>query len=294
MADRALITGGAGQLANDLREQLTASAEVWAPAREELDITDAEAVGAAFGRFEPTLVFNTAAFHHVEQCEERPDLAFATNVTAVKDLADRCGTRDAAFVHISTNYVFEGSRPLPRGYTTDDLPGPRSIYALSKLAGEYAALAYCPRTIVVRTAGLYGKAGSEVKGGNFVERMLAKARAGQPIRMVADQHLSPTYTADLATELITAVESGYRGLCHLTNGGSCSWFAFTERILDIAGLSDAELEPGQTDRGPGHIDRPANSVLEQTVFPGRDPMRPWDEALAEYMQNAGMTPGQAG
>ena len=188
---------------------------------------------------------------------------------------------------LSTNYVFAGDRPEP--YTEGDPPSPRSIYALSKLAGEYAALAYCPDALVVRSGGLYGRHGSASKGGNFVQRMLARAHEQGSLKMVADQRLTPTFTADLAGSLVEAVETGVRGLLHVTNGGSCSWHEFTVGIMDIAGV-DVPVEAVTTTRPPGGADRPLNGVLsiERARAEGLAPLRPWREALEDYMLSAGL------
>ena len=172
-ARRVLITGGGGQLASDLVELLSGSDEVSARSRAELDVTDDAAVAAAFGEVGPDVVFNCAAFHNVEVCEHEEDRASEVNVRAVKRLAERCAEHDAKFVHLSTNYVFDGTAAEP--YTEYDPPSPRSVYAFTKLGGEYAALAYAPDALVARTAGLYGLHGSASKGGNFVTRMSARA-----------------------------------------------------------------------------------------------------------------------
>src|SRR5205085_10758671 len=131
-------------------------------------------------------------------------------------------------VHLSTNYVFDGSAPEP--YGEQDTPHPRSIYAISKLAGEHAALAYAPGALVVRTAGLYGLCGSASKGGNFVTRMIARAREQGALTVVADQRLTPTFTADLAQGILAAVDGGVTGMLHLTNSGTTSWHGFTTAI----------------------------------------------------------------
>jgi dTDP-4-dehydrorhamnose reductase len=230
------------------------------------------------------VVFNCAAFHNVEVCEREEDRAFAVNVRAVKRLAARCAERGATLVHLSTNYVFDGSGDRP--YVESDRPSPRSIYAISKLAGEHAALAYPDDALVVRSAGLYGLHGSASKGGNFVTRMLGRAREGQELRMVADQRLTPTFTADLAAALVEAVDGGASGLLHITNGGACSWFDFTAAILEIAGV-DVPLEPVSTTRPPGGADRPLNGVLE-TERGLVTPLRDWRAALEDYMGRAGL------
>src|SRR4051794_16039047 len=188
---RALITGGGGQLASDLAGLLGDRAVSRSHA--ELDIAEPAALDAAFEEVRPDVVFNCAAFHNVDVCEREPDTSWAVNVRAVRELA----LRAPKLVHLSTNYVFDGRRE--ERYGEHELPMPRSIYALTKLSGEYAALGYGDGALVVRGSGLYGEHGSASKGGNFVQRMLGRAREdGAPLRMVADQRLQPTFTRDLA------------------------------------------------------------------------------------------------
>jgi dTDP-4-dehydrorhamnose reductase len=281
---RALITGGGGQLASDLQALLGDDARSFS--RAELDITDSAGLDRAFNDVRPDVVFNCAAFHNLDACEGEPDRAWEVNVRAVRDLA----RRGAKLVHVSTNYVFDGRREEP--YGEDDLPAPRSIYALTKLAGEHAALAYGPGALVVRTAGLYGLHGSASKGGNFVQRMVARASADGVLRMVADQRLQPTFTADLAQVIVEAVRRDADGVVHLTAPDACSWFEFTTVIMDLAGI-DAEVEPMATTVPPGGVDRPLNGVLAHlraSSF-GLAPPRPWRDALADYMARAGLGTG---
>ena len=285
---RALVTGGGGQLGSDLEEQLTAiGVEVHAPAHAELDVTDDSGVEHAFRDVLPELVVNCAAFHNLDVCEREEDRSFEVNARAVKRLAQRSATAGARLVHLSTNYVLDGTAADP--YREDDVPSPRSVYAISKLAGEHAALAYAPDVLVVRGAGLYGLHGSASKGGNFVTRMVARAREHRGLKMVADQRLSPTFTSDLAAALIEAVDADATGLLHLTATGVCSWFEFTEAILEIAGLEVA-VEPVRTTIPPGGVDRPLNGVLARPAADalGLTPLRDWREALADYMQRAGL------
>jgi dTDP-4-dehydrorhamnose reductase len=285
---RALVTGGGGQLASDLEEQLGAiGVEVQAPARASLDVTDDDAVAEAFESVRPELVVNCAAFHNLDVCEREEDRSFAVNARAVKRLAERSAAAGARFVHLSTNYVFDGARADP--YREDDVPNPRSVYAISKLAGEYCALSYSPDALVVRGAGLYGLHGSGQKGGNFVTRMLARAESDGELRMVADQLLSPTFTADLAGALIEAVEADAAGVLHLTAGGACSWFEFTQAILEVAGI-DVPIESVRTTVPPGGVDRPLNGVLARPAADalGLTPLRHWRDALEDYMRRAGV------
>ena len=292
---RALVTGGGGQLASDLDEQLPArGVEARVLGRDELDITDDAAVERAFADISPDVVFHCAAFHNLDVCEKEVDRSFEVNARAVKRLGERCREGGAKLVHLSTNYVFDGRGERP--YREDDRPNPRSIYAISKLSGEYCALSYAPDALVVRGAGLYGLHGSASKGGNFVTRMLG--RAGEPgaqLKMVEDQRLSPTFTADLAAALIEAVERDVSGVHHLTAGGECSWFEFTQAILEIAGIDDVPLDPVRTTVPPGGVDRPLNGVLARPAADaaGLTPLRDWREALQDYMDRAGLAAAAA-
>jgi dTDP-4-dehydrorhamnose reductase len=284
---RALITGGAGQLGQDLLSRLDPDS-TRAYTHAELDIADPEALDRAFEEHRPDVVFNCAAFHNVEVCETEPDSAWGVNVRAVREIA----RRGAKLVHVSTNYVFDGS--ARDAYGEGDLPNPRSIYALTKLAGEYAALAYGEGALVVRTAGLYGVHGSASKGGNFVQRMIGRAKEQDSLTMVADQRLQPTYTADLADALIQAVEVDAGGVVHLTAGGSCSWYEFTEAIMQLAGI-EIPINAVETTIPPGGADRPLNGVLARPRADelGLTPLRPWGEALADYMSTAGLSAATA-
>jgi dTDP-4-dehydrorhamnose reductase len=285
--ERVLVTGGEGQLASDLTDLLRGRTEVLAPSRLELDITDDRAVAATFEHFRPLMVFNCAAFHNVDACEREEERALGVNAVAIKRLAERCARADVFLIHLSTNYVFDGGRPLP--YRESDPQAPRSVYAISKLAGEHMALAFAGKALVVRTAGLYGRRGSGSKGGNFVKRVLARAREDGELRVVNDQRLTPTYTADLATALIEAVEADCTGVLHLTNAGECSWFEFTQAILTRAGV-DVPVKPVATEPAPGRADRPMNGVLARHAADaaGLAPLRHWREALDAYMRDAGL------
>jgi dTDP-4-dehydrorhamnose reductase len=279
---RALITGGGGQLASDLIALLGDSARAYS--HSELDITDEAALDRAFEEQRPDVVFNCAAFHNVDVCERCPDSAWAVNVRAVRELA----RRDARLVHLSTNYVFDGRREEP--YAEHDMPSPRSMYALTKLAGEYAALGYGADALVVRSAGLYGLHGSASKGGNFVQRMIARAREQGTLSVVGDQRLQPTFTADLARAIVEAVERGVSGLLHLTATGACSWHEFTVAIMRQAGI-DVSVERTLTTIPSGGVERPLNGVLSRPRADslGLSALRPWREGLADYMDRAGLS-----
>jgi dTDP-4-dehydrorhamnose reductase len=281
---KALITGGGGQLASDLQQLLGDDAVALSHA--ELDIANPHALARAIEESEPDVVLNCAAFHNLDVCESEPDQAWAVNVRAVREMAQRA----PRLVHLSTNYVFDGRRDEP--YAEHDLPAPRSVYALTKLAGEHAALAYGERSLVIRAAGLYGLHGSVSKGGNFVQRMLARARENdptRPLKMVADQRLQPTFTADLAAAIVEALEREATGVVHLTAADACSWHEFTVAIMELAGL-DVPVEAVSTTIAPGGVDRPLNGVLARPHADalGLGALRSWREGLEDYMTRAGL------
>jgi len=278
---KALITGGGGQLASDLVELLGDDAVAFS--HSELDVADSDALARAIDDVAPDVVVNCAAFHNLDVCEAQADQAWAVNVRAVREMAIRA----PRLVHLSTNYVFDGRREAP--YGEDDVPAPRSVYAITKLAGEHAALAYGSRSLVVRAAGLYGLHGSVSKGGNFVQRMLARARETGALKMVADQRLQPTFTADLAAAIVDAIERDVDGVVHLTASDACSWHEFTVAIMELAGL-DVPVEAVSTTIPPGGVDRPLNGVLARPRADalGLPSLRPWRSGLEDYMSRAGL------
>jgi dTDP-4-dehydrorhamnose reductase len=289
-----LLIGASGQLGTDLRRTLASPALV-PLTRADLDITDPGAVDRVLETHAPAWVINTAAYHRVDDIETKDaSLAFAVNEGAVGHLARACARRGARLLHLSTDYVFgdgrPGSPPRPYApYTEDARPAPLSVYGRSKLAGERRVQDASPRHIVVRSSGLYGVAGSAGKGGNFIETMLRLARAGSRIRVVNDQVVGPTYTADLAeaiARLLTAAPPG--GIFHLTNAGACSWFEFANRIFARCRLTP-DLAPTTSAEFNAPAPRPPYSVLANTraAALGLPPLRPWPEALDAYLRAKG-------
>jgi dTDP-4-dehydrorhamnose reductase len=278
---RIAVVGAAGQLGSDL-------VRVWgddafAVTHQQMDVTNADAVLRVLTDAKPDAILNTAAFVQVDACEADAAIeAWRVNALGAANVARAAQALHARLVYYSTNYVFAGDKPTP--YTEDDAPAPQSMYAISKLAGEFATSAYCAAALIVRTSGLYGRASNHSKGGNFVERILALARRGESLRVVDDQLLTPTSTRDLAHATRQAIATDASGVMHLTNGDSCSWHAFAVEALRVAGI-DAGVEAVATTPGPGIAARPKNGVL---VSQRRDAptLRPWREALAEYLSDA--------
>lgn len=271
---RVLITGAGGQLGGELAARLRGAVAL---GRAELPIDDADAVERALAQHRPELVFNCAAYNAVDRAESEPEAARAVNAAGAENVARACAAAGARLVHFSTNFVFDGR--LDRPYVESDAPAPQSAYARSKHEGELRVLEALPGALVVRAAAIFGAGGSAAKGGSFPERILARARAGEPLRVVADQRVNPTYTGDLAGAVLALTESGLTGLVHVVPGDCGSWHELAVEVLGLAGLGDVEVEAVSTEELGAPAARPANGCLGSIRVA---PLRPWREGLAAY------------
>jgi dTDP-4-dehydrorhamnose reductase len=276
------VLGATGQLGRDLCPLLPG--DVTRLTRQDVDLTRPETIRNVLGGLRPDVVVNCAAYNLVDRAESEPEAAFAVNAWGVRHLAAVCRELDCTLVHFSTDYVFglDTSRRTPYGET--DAPGPLSVYGLSKLAGEYVVRALCPRHVVIRTCGLYGRWGSGGKGGNFVETMLRRAPEGKPLRVVSDQVCAPSYTVDVAAATVALLGTGRYGLCHVTNAGETSWFEFARTIFEMTG-GQADLSAITSAEYGAAARRPGYSVLGMGAYErlALAPVRPWREALAAYL-----------
>lgn len=274
---RVLVLGATGQLGTDV---LAAALARGLPAaglgHADADVTKPDTLRAAFAQHRPTLVVNCAAFHQVDKCEDDPEQAFLVNAVGALHAARAARAAGARTVYVSTDYVFDGRKPPGAAYLPDDAANPLNTYGASKLAGEHLTRLADPDALVVRVASLFGKAGSRGKGGNFVETILRKARAGEPLSVVADQWMSPTWTVDAAHQLLDAALAGRTGTLHATSGGACSWWEFAQEAVRAAGL-DAEVRKGSTKDWPSKARRPDNSALAGSAGKG------WREAVRSYV-----------
>jgi dTDP-4-dehydrorhamnose reductase len=281
--ERYVIVGATGQLGSDLVRTFDRPGELIPLGSRDLDILDAAAVRSTLADLRPTRVLNAAAYNLVDRAEDERQRAFALNAEAVGSLAAGCQALGAAFVHFSTDYVFDGRKETP--YLESDAPDPLSAYGESKLAGERLALERCERTVIFRVSGLFGIARSSGKGGtNFVETMLRLAREGKPLRVVADQVLGPSYTLDLARKVWAVLPRVAHPIYHLTSGGQTSWYEFARRALGLAGVT-AEITPVTAAEYGARARRPAYSVLAHAHLAalGEDDLRSWNDALAAYI-----------
>jgi dTDP-4-dehydrorhamnose reductase len=252
-------------LGRDLRQVLGGDAVAFTHA--ELDVTDTAAVADALSG---ATVINCAAYTNVDGAEDDPDTAQAVNVDGARNVA-RAAER---VVYVSTDYVFDGTKPAP--YVESDPTGPLQEYGHSKLAGERAGAEANENHLVVRSSWLFGTAGK-----NFVETMLALGRSGEKELLVVDDQVgSPTFTGHLAEALVQLAEGDERGVMHVAGAGSCSWFEFAREIFERSGL-DAALRPCTTEEFPRPARRPANSVLRSER--GAPELAAWQHGLDAYL-----------
>jgi len=285
---RVVVIGSTGQLGSDLVEAFRAD-DVTGLTHDDLEIDDHDAVTAALARLRPEVVVNTAALHNVPRCETAVREAFALNAVAPLELARACTRIGARLVHVSTDYVFDGAKLAP--YVETDRPVPLNVYGVSKLAGEYGVLGADGRHQVVRSSGLYGIRPCRAKGGNFIDTMYRVAAQQPEVKVVDDEVLTPTFTADLAAQIRVLALEGGPGLYHATNQGSCSWYEFARAIFDLGRL-ETPLSATSVQQQASPVRRPFYSVLENAALAaaGLDRMRPWHEALADYMRRRTAVP----
>lgn len=281
---RILLIGATGQLGSDILRNNDAH-DIIAPDRAALDLANPQQVAEAIRALRPDAVINCAAFHDVLLCEKEPEQAFRINCTAVRDLAVLCRQTGTWLVTFSSDYVFGGDKRTP--YLEDDRPAPLQIYGITRLAGEFAALAAAPeRAVIVRTCGLYGRTGSRSRGGNFVDKRVEDARRNSLIEVSSDQTVSPTSTDDLSRAVLSLIAHPELrpGIYHLVNEGACTWYELTRTTVELLGLK-TEVRP--VDRGgrSGDMRRPLYSALANTRARALGiVLRPWQEALAGYLR----------
>ena len=287
------IIGANGQLGTDLQRALSAD-RVTPLTHADLDVGDADRARAVLSGLRPDVLINTSAFHKVDVCEDEPGQSFAVNATGAYHLARLARELDFTLVHFSSDYVFDGRVQSP--YAEDALPNPINVYGASKLAGEGLVRNFCPRHFVIRTTGLFGVAGASGKGGNFIETMVRLGKSGNPVRVVNDQIMAPTATADLTAavkELLAAEERGTApyDLYHVTGAGQCSWYEFARAIFELSGMA-VDLSPITTAESGAKARRPPYSVLGhgRWIRAGLRELRPWRAALADYLRAKGHLP----
>jgi len=278
------VIGGNGQLGRDVSSAFSAEGyAVTSLTHDDLEVSSLESVRTSLGALRPEVVVNTAAFHNVDKCEAEPGLAFAMNGIGARNLGQVTGELGATLLHISTDYVFDGQKGRP--YVEEDLPIPLNVYGNTKLSGEFFVRSTNPRHFVVRTSAIYGENPCRAKGGlNFVELMLKLSKERKELRVVDDEFVTPTPTAQIAQQLVALSRSSDYGLYHATAEGSCSWYEFAAAIFELT-KTNIRLEPARPGEFPAKVPRPKYSVLENQALKIRslNVFSHWKEGLENYL-----------
>lgn len=280
-----LITGANGQLGTELHEILEREfpGQTLYTDVQELDLTNAKAVDSYVANNEITHIVNCAAYTAVDRAEEEKMLCAAVNTDAVKNLAMAADANGAKIIHISTDYVFDGTNHRP--YRESDKVNPISQYGTTKRKGETLLLALAPQAIIIRTAWLYSSHGK-----NFVKTMLRLADSQPEIKVVCDQIGTPTFARDLARAVVKVLQSHQwvPGIYHFTDEGAASWYDFAKAIFRIAG-KDVKVTPIPTEDYPTPASRPSYSILDRTRIKATYGIEipHWEEALADCLRQLG-------
>jgi dTDP-4-dehydrorhamnose reductase len=279
-----VVIGANGQLGTDVVAALQGVGEpVLGLNHTDLDISSLESTRNTLYSLRPSVVVNTAAMHHVEDCEKNPVRAHEVNALGARNLSIVTRDLGAKLLHVSTDYVFDGSKQNP--YVETDAPSPLNVYGSTKLAGETYIKETAEKYFIVRTSALYGRNPCRAKGGrNFVELMLKLARERDELRVVNDEIVSPTSTSELARQIIELYRSDHYGLYHATAEGSCSWFQFAAAIFAITNTK-VNLKVADPSDFPAKVPRPKYSVLENQELKklGLNAFGSWQAGLTEYL-----------
>lgn len=281
-----LVFGGGGLLAREVAPAFTAQGwQVALVGRADCDITDAAAVQRQLEQVKPTLVLNCAAYTKVDQAERDQAEAFRVNATGPGVIGQATRAAGIPWIHISTDYVFDGKKRTP--YSEDDAMAPLGVYARSKAEGESAVRSAAGAWTIVRTGELYGAGGP-----NFFAAIFKRALAGQPLKVVDDQTVSPTWTREIARQLAAMALRAPPGLYHATCAGQTTWFHAARVALDHAKV-EVPLAPVTTAEFASPTPRPPYTVLAPAALKklGLYVMRPWDVALKEWLNETALLAG---
>ena len=279
-----IVVGGNGQLGADVVDAFKANGDhVSALAHSDIELSNPDSITACLRGLEPDLVVNTAAMHHVENCEREPEKAFAINACGARNMALLARKIGAVLIHVSTDYVFDGKKNSP--YVETDLTGPLNVYGNTKLAGEHFVRSTADRYFVLRTSAIYGKNPCRAKGGlNFVELMLKLAKERDEVRVVNDEIVTPTPTVEIAKQMVVLSRSDKYGLYHATSSGSCSWHEFARAIFSLTNTK-VNLQMANSNEFPAKVTRPKYSVLENRALAahGLNAFGSWEQGLRGYL-----------
>lgn len=276
-----LITGAGGQLGQDCLQVMQNEHTVHSRTSQQLDITQGEQVQQEIKKLQPDVVLNCAAYTAVDRCETEQEACQAVNCQGPTNLADACAATGCRLIHISTDYVFDGNRPIPKPYVEQDTVSPVSAYGRSKLAGEQAVAERLDNFLILRTAWLYGMGGN-----NFLKTMLRLAinDHARTVRVVNDQYGSLTWTMTLARQINRLLASDLTGIAHATAEKHCTWYEGARYFLTAMDAAFS-LEPCSTTDYPTPARRPANSILENSLLKkhGVHCMQDWQQDIDAFV-----------
>lgn len=280
---RILITGGTGQLAYHLKEDiLKTNHDLKLTDSTYMDIRDAVKTKEIITAFKPDIVIHCAAYTNVDQCEKLQDYAYTVNALGTRNIANACRKINAKLAYISTDFVFDGAKKSP--YTEFDTPRPLNIYGKSKLAGEVFVKSLLHEYFIIRTSWLYGMHGS-----NFVKTIRQMAEEKKVLAVVNDQVGSPTFAGDLAKVILKLIESENYGIYHCSNQGQCSWYEFAEKIIEFSRIDETRITPITSEELNRPAPRPKFSVLNNYMLKLQDihEMPNWVSSLENFLQQRG-------
>lgn len=274
---KVLITGKNGQLGFDFYQLLKGKEDVVAAGRDDFDVTDLDSANKFIREYMPDIVIHCAAYTKVDDSEKHIDIAYKVNAIGSGNIASICSDIGAIMVYISTDYVFDGEKSMP--YNEFDIPNPINVYGKSKLTGENIVKEILDKHYIVRTSWLYGK-----NGNNFVKTMLRLSKMKDEIKVVNDQHGTPTYTKDLAEGIYFLIKSGAYGIYHMTNSGMTTWYEFARKIFELSGIK-TQVMPISSEEYNSPAKRPKYSVLDNFILRHRFDykLRNWEDAIKEFL-----------
>ena len=274
-----LITGANGMLAKAVKNEFKEN-ELILTDVEDLDITNIEAVKNYVSKIKPDYIINCAAYTAVDKAEDEEELAYKINAIGPKNLAIVAKENDCVLVHISTDYVFGGDKDISLDYSEDDEKNPQAVYGSTKLYGEKFIEENCSKYYIFRTAWLYGD------GKNFVKTMVSLSETHDEVKVVNDQHGSPTYAVDLANIIHQAIEKNIPfGIYNSTNLGYTTWYEFTKKIFEIKNIN-CEVIPVTSEEFASKAKRPKNSQMsKQKLLDCGIVIPKYEDALRRYLEN---------
>ncbi|MEK7580999.1 MAG: dTDP-4-dehydrorhamnose reductase [Patescibacteria group bacterium] len=284
---RVLLIGASGQLGTDIAIAFKKKYEVVSANHKDVDILDSKKLKKAVFNIKPDIIINTAAYHKVDEIQKNAKKAFLVNALGQRNVANLSLKINATVVFMSTDYVFGADVGRRKAYTELDCPRAINTYGVTKIAGEELTKIHTNKYFIIRTSGLYGTKGSSNKGDNFVEKMINMAKIGKELNVVNDQFLSPTYTKNLAQNLLLLLKTTRFGTYHMVSRGSCSWWQFTKEIFKLLHIR-VICNPVDSNYFKTEAKRPSYSVLANCNLSKIkiNKMKHWKTNLKDYLEEA--------